>query len=617
MNSKNIDVKSLLDPDENPSVATAPTDILEVHEDQRATVLIKDIVNFKNAVNNLLKPDIQEDLTENAISFNDITDRLNPTNLNLETGVFVTPIVGQPATFKASDGFHGFAEVNTKPLEEVIVEKLAPSNFVRGEGILVQADLVDYSGIGQLTVKNIALNDKAAYVITQEDVETFSNTETNFIELDLTNMKVLTEIDGKPAVSTDAPADTFGASKLYLNVPLVPNKIITVDANNLGATLTPAGIPVNLDGTESSNKDGYGALGYKAITLNADLVALDAQNVLKKAKEGGGTLTPGNVSIGFNAVSIPNLTPQIYTLELDQSTNAKVGEITFTTDNVTIYEGLKYNLKAIPTRAIDLNTFLVQSIALQHFSKLTKLEFLPDGTGNGDSYLESATPCEAISKFTLQIPGSYNTYISEDTMSSLIARGCSSIEIDSRGISADYETLDSNSYDSTGKILTSVHIDLPGPATNPIQIIALDNVKIGTKTGENVSHGTYLYQTGFDAESSFMVGVSGSGSYYYDSLTISQYDSETNRELHKATFEVSGSLSSAPLAIEFIVSQAGIYSTVYKDADYDSTLSWTIEDKHNEANPITYTSSNKDDLSTALETYKLDNNNKFYIVATS
>ena len=613
MSNKNIDVKSLLNPDENPSVAATPTDILEVHEDQRATVLIKDIITFKDAVNNLLKPDIQEDLTENAISFNDIAERLNPNNLNLETGAYITPVLSQEGEFSPSAGFHGFATVKTKPLEEVIVPNLAPSNFVRGEGILVQANLVDYSGIGQLTVKNIALNDKAAYVITQEDVETFSNTETNFIELDLTNMKELTEEDGEQVISSNTPADTFGASKLYLNVPLVPNKNITVNANNLGATLTPAGIPVNLDGTESSNKDGYGALGYKSITLNADLMSLDAQNVLTTAKKGGGTLTPGGVSIGFNAVSIPDLTPQIYTLELDQSTNAKVGEITFTTDNVTIYEGLKYNLKAIPTRAIDLNTFLVHSIGSQHFSELTKLKFLPNGTGNGDDYLETVTPCEAISEFTLQIPGSYTPTIEADTISSLIARGCSSIEIESRGISADYETLDSNSYDSTGKILTSVHIDLPGPASNPIQIIALDNVKITTKTDENVSHGTYLYQTGFDVESSFVLYVSGSGSYYYDSLTLSQYDSETNRELHKATFEVRGSLSSAPLAIEFKVSQAGIYSTVYNDG----TLSWTIEDKHNEANPITYTSSSKDDLITALETYKLDNNNKFYIVATS
>ena len=621
MNSKNIDVKSLLDPDENASVVTAPTDILEVHEDQRATVLIKDIITFKDAVNNLLKPDIQEDLTENAISFNDITERLNPNNLNLETGAYITPVLSQEGEFSPSAGFHGFATVKTKPLEEVIVPNLAPSNFVRGEGILVQANLVDYSGIGQLTVKNIALNDKAAYVITQEDVETFSNTETNFIELDLTNMKVLTEKDGKQAVSTDAPADTFGASKLYLNVPLVPNKNITVNANNLGATLTPAGIPVNLDGTESSNKDGYGALGYKSITLDAALVPLDAASVLKKAKEGGGSLLPGDVNIGFNVVSIPNLKPKTFEIE-SITTGSITGEtvnVSFTPEDVTIYTG--YALKAVTTREIDFGSYIVHAIGSQHFATSTNLEFLPNGTGNGDIYLGDTTACEAISKFTLQIPGQYNPVISASTMSSILAQGYSSIIINSSGVDVIGDTysttINSNSYGDTGKILNTVYIALPAPKppeSSPIQVLMLDhNITASMDTEFSVSNGGHIYQTSLEKTQYFNIYVSGSGSYYSDSLTICQYDSETDRLLHTAVFKISGSLSSAPMAIDFEVDTTSVYAKLYVDSDW--LYEWKITDEYNENNKKEYSKSSST-LDTALATYKLDSNNKFYIVVS-
>lgn len=540
MDIKNVPTNALLDSEYNPSVTSSSTDILEVHEDQRATVLIKDIINFKNTVGNLLKADVKSQLTENAISFNDITERLIPNNLNLETGVFITPVLGQESSFNPSEGFHGFAEIKTKPLEEVVIDTLSPSNFVRGEGVLVQADLVNSAGIGQLTIKNIALNDKAAYIITQEDVETFNSAETNFIELDLTNISelIVDETTGKQSISSQVPTNTFGASKLYLNVPLVANKEFTVNANNLGATLTPAGIPVNLDGTESSNKEGYGALGYKAITLNADLTQLGASQVLKTATSGGGTLTPGGVSIGFSAVSIPDLTPQIYELTADQHIDGTTGNISLTSENVAIYNQIKYTLNKIPQRSIDIGDFIIHSISSRDYINSTKLNFLPNGSGSGDACFigEGETNphsnIQAITEFTMTLPGQYNPVIEATTISSLIATGCSSIVIDSSGVTADGKTLDSNDYGNTKTILSQVQVQLP-TNNDPKILIASDfSVSVnGTRTGifymegnvyinKEITSSFYFVPTTSSNSEFKITRYSSSGAYKLGVLTI-------------------------------------------------------------------------------------------------
>ena len=218
------------------SVLTFEADngMLEAYEDQRATVLIKDINNFRKVVNSLLKVKINE---SEGISFNELALLLDGKNLNLDIPN-LSPIlqyspspddptmpISQYFTPSEESGYLGYLGVNivTKPLEKRIITQLSPDNYTNGQTLTINADLNNYSGMGDVQIQSIAINNAAEYVITQNDVK--NTGETNIV-LDLTSM---------------SDTKTFGASQLTVSVPLVKHKTFTVNANNLGATLPPAG----------------------------------------------------------------------------------------------------------------------------------------------------------------------------------------------------------------------------------------------------------------------------------------------------------------------------------------------------------------------------------------
>ena len=302
----NISTNQLLNTEVNPVLETTKSDILIANEDQRATVRLHDIDVLRQTANNLLKADKQlkyddESGETKGISFDEISTQLTPENLNL------APIVAQPSikfsndpdndtkpnveTFLPTENTLGISKVNiqTKPLERRIVDTLTPADlYIGGDSdFTLGYDSAIYSGIGEIAIKNIAINHSAEYIVTQEDVEVVGGK--NEINLDLTS-------DGQ----------YFGASQITLSVPLVNNKVFTVNANNLGATLTPAGETINLDGTPTS-EGGYSPLGYREITLKADLTQLSAATISDYAKKRGGTITPGGLSIGYDRVSIPDI----------------------------------------------------------------------------------------------------------------------------------------------------------------------------------------------------------------------------------------------------------------------------------------------------------------------
>ncbi len=311
----NLSRDQLLNINDNEILAVDTTDVLEVNENHRATVRLKDIDNLRQTANNLLKADKQLCYDEQTgetkgISFNEISSQLVPENLNLasitvEPKIRFSPDFDNVTTpntesFLPAAGTLGISSVNvqTKPLERKIIDELSPANFHVGaeSAYTLGYDSAIYSGIGEIAIKSLAINHGAEYIVTQQDVEVVGGK--NEITLDLTE-------DGY----------YFGASQLSLSVPLVNNKVFTVNANTLGATLTPAGESVKLDGTPTS-EGGYSPLGYREVTLKADLTQLAAASVVEKASKGGGVLAPGGLSIGYNRVSVPDIS----NLRINQNT---------------------------------------------------------------------------------------------------------------------------------------------------------------------------------------------------------------------------------------------------------------------------------------------------------
>jgi hypothetical protein len=579
---------------------------------QRITAPVGDIKEIMDHANTILSSNYR---FNNATSFKDISSRLTKEKLNVESKTVTVAATSSVASteIKPDDEYVGLSSVvvNVKPLQNLEVSQIIPENFnyipddsAELETIYLKStnttstaiditittdNPTEYSGLNIVKINDIGIIQNQKFTVAKEHLIS-SNT-----------FKVVFADDKH-----------FGASDVDITVPLVKNKRFTVNKNTIGRTYVPAEGDLALDGT--SMTDTVPAIGFESVTLDASIASGVTASTLKSlalSGQGGNKISPSGTALGYESVEIP-------TLETLESSVVQDALLKGTTALDPANFG--YSQVELPT----LSAFTVNSTELADFIYSTSTTYKT--TENLFKSVELI--CPTFSKYT--VDSSYISSVQTEGATKIkISKSATDISVEGiylQGIDGSTSTVGSMSIQDPN-ILNEVVIELPESqplesSAPPIQILMLNDydptLSISTNSEFTTSHRTHMYCADLTTTKEFWIYMHGSGSYYSDTLTISQFDSETDRLLHTATFYYSESnfknQAITPVKIDFKVSATSVEATATVISNY--LRSWSISEEYVQGTTNSYSKSSGSDLSTAINKYKLDSNNKFYLVVT-